>query len=230
MPRTPPAHNTGLSLLPATLGATVVKCNLNHHRTLEKLLQIHFEYAYKRGCVVWPKGFTAAARADFPEVAIRENNVLYKAPSHLRAKDTAGNHTADVGLGLYSCIDYKKDDRITEFNGVVRTKEQYETRVQEGKGGYAVQVDVDHVLDCWDMLKVDYASYANSAVGCMTLQPPPGQERSETLYPVHNNCRVTVYTRQGKRRVCLVAAENIPAHRELLWPYGSCYVFPAAVN
>lgn len=84
------AARSGLGMIPATLGAAVVKFRINSHRVLEQALQVHFERAYRRGSIVWPKGFTHTQRADFPDLVLRDNNVLYKAPSFLRVRNALG--------------------------------------------------------------------------------------------------------------------------------------------
>lgn len=96
---------------------------------------------------------------------------------------------------LFSCISYKKNQRISQFKGVVRSRAAYDVHVAEGKGGYAVAISHDAVLDCYDFLSADYASFANTAINCKTLQQPletADDVAFGTLYDVQNNCRISV--------------------------------------
>lgn len=226
------AHNqSGLTLLPPTDGATVLAYQTNRHSQLQSALQDHFEFAYKRGAVVWPKGFTAVQRADFARVGRgctqserRVNNVLYKAPSYLRTDGARDK----VGLGLFSCLSYRTDEPITKFVGEVISREEYDQRVQAGGGGYCIQLTHTTVLDCFNHRQKCYGSHANTANNCRTLQPPVegGESDEHGLFTVQNNCRISVSS-VVPGTVHLFATRNIPAHRELLFPYGVAYNFPA---
>lgn len=150
--------------------------------------------------------------------------MLYKAPSFLRTVE--GNQK--VGLGLFSSVSYSANEKIAVFKGDVITPEQYDARVVEGRGGYCIQLTQALLLDCFNHRDVCYASHANTANGCNTVQCPNDAEPQGAgeLFNVTNNCKIVVSDVQAGT-VTLVANRHIPAHRELLFPYGGAYVLPA---
>lgn len=223
-----PRSETGMGLVPPTDGAGTIVGATHRHKALQDALQIHFQFAYKRGAVVWPKGFTAHQRADFKlerNKARRVNNVFYKAPSFLRTNN--GEHK--VGLGLFSCIGYAPGNRLIKFIGIVRTREEYTAREEAGKGGYCLHLSNDSVLDCYDTRDVCYASHANNASNCHTLQASfqDAVAGVDGLWAAQNNCKLRVDRTTTPATVWLVATAVIPPHREILFPYGPLYRFPA---
>lgn len=214
-------------MIPPTDGAEKLVGSSNRHQLLESALIEHFEYAYKRGCVVWPKGFTATQRADFPvgrATARRVHNVLYKAPSFLRTDQTGQT----VGLGLFSSIRYNKKEKIAQYKGEIITRAEYGEREAAGKGGYALHVSQTTVLDCYNHKAECFASAANTALGCHTKQRPAGVPLAENgLYSVRNNCKFLVSNHTPVPTVWLVAKKNIAPHTELLTPYSNAYQLPA---
>ena len=86
-----------------------------------------------------------------------------------------------------------------------------------GKGGYAIGITNDIILDCWDkhQSRICKASWANSPKNCFdTIKTKVAQA----------NAYITVDT--NKKVVTLRAATNILPHTEILWDYQDEYVFP----
>lgn len=223
---------TGLSIIPHTLDAQTVVGSMHRHKRLKDALISHFDFAYKRGCIVWPKGFSAEQRIDFPIVSMRkDHNVLYKAPSYLCAR-RPGSDQYDVrcGTGLFSCVAFHTNEKIAQFVGDVVSTEVYNERDAAGRGGYAVRLSASTVLDCYEHKSDCFASFANTARGCVTLQGSDGKEAAQgaAVLVAVNNCRLG-YTPGDLARgvVYLVASKVINAHIELLWPYGPAYVMPS---
>jgi hypothetical protein len=168
---------------------------------------------------VWPRGFTPQQRALFPiQWAHYEANVLYRAPSWYCARSANGEYTRDIGTGLYSSVDLPANRRLVKFNGTVRTREEYEARVLEGKGGYAIHLNAENVLDCYDSQHLCYASMANSSTGVRTTKPGLSAH-------AQTNCRLVV-SNPALGLAHLDTIRPVAAHKELFWVYGEDYIFP----
>lgn len=93
--------HSGLGIVQHTCGAKVVTYHQYGHHVLQEALITHFQYAYSRSCLVWPRGFSAQQRAIFPiRHAPLESNVLYVAPSWYRAVAANNTYTQQIGKGL----------------------------------------------------------------------------------------------------------------------------------
>jgi hypothetical protein len=85
------------------------------------------------------------------------------------------------------------------------------------------------VLDCFEHKSECFASFANTARGCVTLQGSDGKEaaQGQAVLAAANNCRLGFTPAELARGVVyLVANKTVNAHIELLWPYGPAYVMP----
>lgn len=144
---------------------------------------------------------------------------LYIGPSTLLAFNRkTGIFDKEVGIGLYVNRSFTKGEVVAEFIGEMKSIVSYEKyRVRCGKGGNAIYVNEDYVLDCYKTKKERkcLASYANC----------PYQS-----YDTYNNreakanMKLSICTRQ--RRVTLKAIENIEKNSEVFYNYGNSYVYP----
>ena len=212
---------SGLGVVPKRCNVPAVNGVLDKFNVLRNALMIHFEYAWKRGCVVWPKGFTASQRADFPLRTNADCNTLYTAPSFVVAKRANSQvYDVEVGKGLFSCIPYSKGTKIVQYKGETVSLEEYQRRTNAGHGGYGISLTNDSVLDCYANRNQCYASHANSATGVKTRQGIDQRPIDEgSLQEVHNNCKINAIG-------WIVAVRSIPAHQEILVSYGNSYVYP----
>lgn len=97
-----------------------------------------------------------------------------------------------------------------QYKGETVTREEYQTRINAGKGGYGISLSNNSVVDCYANRLKCYASQANCATGVKTRQgldqrPVPDGELTE----VHNNCTISAAG-------WIVAVRAIPAHQEIL--------------
>jgi hypothetical protein len=212
--------HSGLGVIPPTRGAQERTYQQYAHQALQNALITHFEYSYRRGCVVWPRGFTPQQRAMFPVLPPNvQSNVLYKAPSWYLARDENGEYTTDIGMGLFSCIKIPANTRLLRFIGDVRPRAEYDQRVVEGRGGYAIQLNAHTVLDCYDHKATCYASMVNSPRHLRSTKP-------ELPQIPNTNCRIVV-SNPVQGVVHLETTTAVAEHTELFWNYGPDYVYPA---
>jgi len=119
---------------------------------------------------------------------------------------TAGENT-EIGYGLFCPTLIPSKIRFVAFIGKFRSIEEYKQRQNEGKGGYAVKVNISTVLDCYDEAKnfVCMASFGNSPLHLV------GSPKENATLVIKIN---TAY---------LVSLETIYPHTEILYKYGSTY-------
>ena len=204
---------------------------LNQHFDLREALVKHFYYCYVKGKVLWPREFTReqrlrlsiprmpqtvhAIRARVEEEAVRN---LYASASLLRRKDRLGNYTTTIGHGLFSNIRYAPTHRIASFKGEVISATEYNRRCDLGKGGYAIHINVNAVLDCYNFKGREcMASMANSPLKCLDLT---------TNKAAQANAKLVTYYSDETFHAYLQATCVIEAHTEILWPYSKFYKFP----
>ena len=64
------------------------------------------------------------------------------------AIDGASGKLLPIGEGLFSRLSYTDNETIVSFCGDLITNEDYERECLAGRGGYAVQINVNLVLNC----------------------------------------------------------------------------------
>jgi hypothetical protein len=223
---TPHLMRSGLAVIPHTSGASITEYELRAGRILEKALQEHFSFCFKRGYTVWPRGFTAEHRARFPQRAdllFSEWNCLYTAPSWYKARNAGGAYTTDIGNGLFSAIDLPAEQKLCRFQGVFITPEQKAARETAGQGGYILELYGGRLLDCYaNAVKMQcLASKANSA---RSLRHSVSGDAAQY------NARISAATNNPDGTVWLVTTNFVPKHTEIFLHYGPAYQFPGAVD
>lgn len=211
--------HSGLSIVPHTDGARIVNYHQYGHTTLLEGLLTHFQYCYRRGCLVWPRGFSAQQRIIFPIVyAALETNVLYTAPSWYRAADGNGEYTRVIGKGLFAATVVSTNTRLIRFKGSIITLDVYNERVADGKGGYAIHLNATSVLDCYDVRESCLASMTNSPRHLRT-------NKAGLAAQAEANCRLVV-SNPAQGIVHLHTTRRVLSNTEFFWDYGADYVFP----
>lgn len=109
----------------------------------------------------------------------------------------------NAGMGLFTKVDVKKGDIVTEYKGRRRTWAQVEEDVDNG---YIYHIDDNNVIDAQKNINT-FGRYANDAAG---LARVPGL-RNNAEYFEDNN------------RVYIRATRNIAAGKEVLVSYGKRY-------
>ena len=215
-----PRIDSGLGLIPHTSGAGITEFQNFNHRLLEYALQNHFTYCFARGHVVWPVGFSATQRVHFPRKSLLNStwSSLYTAQSWCRARDPETNQfTKTIGSGLFTSVAIARDQRLCTFSGVICTAEQYAEAEAAGRGGYAIHINADTLIDCYKTKHLCLASMANCGSNVRSM-------RSGVPTAVQNNCRLVV--RSNPPSASLVSTCRIRKHEEILWDYGAEYVYP----
>jgi hypothetical protein len=108
------------------------------------------------------------------------------------------------GLGLYTTVPRKKDQKIADYTGKVTTFNP------PNDSDYVLQLTKDRFVDAENPLTSGYARYANDA-------------KKKDL-PLRNNAKFS-YNRTKKECV-LKANKNIKANSEVMVPYGAGYWAP----
>jgi len=109
----------------------------------------------------------------------------------------------NAGNGLFTKVDFKKGDIITEYKGRRRTWAQVEDDVHNG---YIYHIDDDNVIDALKNINT-FGRYANDAAGLARVSGL----RNNAEYFEENN------------RVFIRATRNIATGREVLVSYGRLY-------
>lgn len=156
----------------------------------------------------------------------RNNSTLYVTRSKLFRKDPVNNtYTRSIGHGLFTSVEILPNQRIVQFNGEVISVQEYHLRTARGHGGYIIHLSDTYYLDCyrtrWDNQCL--ASIANCALHCFD---------SSTNRLARNNAEYKAYHHSDRRGwvASLVATRRIAPQTEILWPYGSHYIYPVALN
>ena len=153
---------------------------------------------------------------DIPKVTKRTATLLAKA---LYTKDSEFTTTAgaSIGKGLFFTLARSVGDNIVTYVGDVITVVDYESRVVDGFGGYAIRMNATEVLDCYKYKKTCKASMCNdfhnlkhkTRAGCKAVA----------------NVKIVVHARRRTAR--LQATKPIPANTELLADYSGEYEIEA---
>lgn len=109
-------------------------------------------------------------------------NAVYEKPSNFRVCRS----NATIGGGLFSCKMYENNERIATFNGNVTSSDMYEVEKLADRGGYAIQLSTDNVLNCYQQ-RIDkecMASVANDARYCI--------DQAKNNASAINNCRLVI--------------------------------------
>jgi len=125
----------------------------------------------------------------------------------------SGNH---IGEGLFAINQIQPDEVISKFIGVIIDDAEYERRKSLGKGGYAIRIKIDNILDCYDYCKDRkcWASFANSPLNLVDPHIP--QQKFQKA-----NARILIYPENAS--AYLVSSKIIYAEEEILWKYGATY-------
>ncbi len=109
----------------------------------------------------------------------------------------------NAGNGLFTKIDLKKGDVVTEYIGRRRTWAQVEDDVDNG---YIYHIDDENVIDAKNN-KASFGRYANDAAGLQRVQG------------LHNNSEYF----EKEKKVFIRAKKNIAAGHEIFVSYGNRY-------
>ena len=175
----------------------------------------------------WPRNFSyhqkqllAKSRMDLisNRIEVELYNTLYVAPSILLIKDKSGKNTEPIGNGLFAGIRYKPRDRIVDWvDGERISKSEYEARVLDGKGGYALKINAGEVMDYYSVRNRCKASMANSHLHAYN---------SVAKRPARPNAIMHAYRRKERCSFYLTATTYIDPKEEIIWDYEKDYVFP----
>jgi hypothetical protein len=198
------------------------------YRRLQRDLTTNFSIMYEQGQVKWPKGLSKASKGRMPnrpQAVRRAANEymarLYVAPSTMRRQESDGSWDALIGRGLFSELEYGRNQTICQFEGDIIDSDTYDVlRAEHGQKRVAfahpLSEDRAYYLDCFNYLTTCKASFANSPYRCMKHGTP--------LFAAAN-CFVEISQNRGKMTLkCLV--DRIPANTELLWEYEDSYEYP----
>lgn len=180
-----------------------VPSQLALHNSFVEDLVTSFSVQRFNGDVKWPRNFSNHSKKHFADTfGLRLNSelltlsALYVKPSDLL--DAAG---ASIGLGLFCSIDLPAKTVLGRFNGVRKSRQEYED--QDAGFGYAIAIGKDAVLDCFEAAKAGRCklSMANSANRCTNVS---------TGTAAKNNCRI-VNSTEGPEVFKLKTEKFIPA-------------------
>ena len=118
----------------------------------------------------------------------------------------ADDYTVDVGMGLFSSLDFHDQDVIAVFKGDMIYEREYQHVKMLGKVTYVVEVVKGTYLNCQSHRErgVCWASLANSPSHAWDFAKG---KRAEA------NCRLTRYTRNGVRELRLVCTSEAASQR-----------------
>lgn len=189
----------------------------------------HFAIAYNLGLVQWSKNYSKIQKNINPIIPIaieRARRELFSCliskESHLLLQDENTKlYVHRIGLGLFSNKSYRKNDCIAEFNGIIRTMKIYRTnyvRVGNNKGGYAIHLNNNIVLDCYSNCKggTCMASLSNCPQNCFDIS----KNKLAT-----SNARISIDHRTKRVRL-MCDVKRIHIGEEILWDYGEDYIYP----
>jgi len=112
------------------------------------------------------------------------------------------------GKGVFTTVDIKKGDVITELKGENYTSKDFDLMIhaEPNRDGYAFYVNRNKVIDTFNALK-EPSRYINDAKGITRVKG------------LTNNCEFSV----KKKRVFVIATKNIQKGSELFVSYGPEY-------
>ena len=168
----------------------------------------------------------AAGGAQLAAMAAAVGSALYEAPSALFRKDATGNYSVSIGMGLFSNLKYARNNTIVLFVGEVIDHVEYAARVEQGQGGYCIEISNTILLDSYHCRFLEQenrekcmASVANSSVLCWDMT------NNRLARP---NCRISVNIRTNT--VSLKANRVLEIGEELTWSYASSFIMPELVR
>jgi len=166
------------------------------------------------GLLQWPKNTNSQLTLRVTSIQ-RSSNIIY-ASLYMKETNLIAAYGRVVGKGLFSNIKINPGTVLCKYNGEIISNEEYNQRVLEGRGGYAIQLTTNRILDCYKTSAEGNckASYANSSVG---LFKPSG-------VPCTPNCEIQI----DGNLVFLVSKDDvdiIKEHDELLIDYGDQYEY-----
>jgi SET domain-containing protein len=115
-----------------------------------------------------------------------------------------------AGKGLFVKNEIKKGEIVCEYEGEIVPWSVCEKRAEEGHEGYAFFITKNRCVDAY-FTKEAIARYANDAKGIGRVEG------------LKNNAQYEIKTRQGEKRVFIVAIKNIKPNDEVLVDYGKEY-------
>jgi hypothetical protein len=120
-----------------------------------------------------------------------------------------------VGRGLFAYVQFRPGDRICYFSpGDIISQEEADRRDLNQCGGYMIQFAENVIQDIYYYRDFCFASMANSPKNLVNVN---GRL-------VSSNARLVIDA--VNRRASLKATKPIHPFSEILWSYGSRYVFP----
>jgi len=182
---------------------------------IRELLTTHFTHQYRISDLWWPKGFGRKQRLlfDIPKVTMRTANILSKC-LYTKYSDFTTAAGASIGKGLFSTITRSVGDNIVNYVGDVIRAVDYEARVANGFGGYAIRISATQFLDCY--------KYKNTCKASMCNDFHNLRHKTRPRYNAASNVKIVVDARRGIAR--LEAITPILANTELLTDYGEVLV------
>jgi hypothetical protein len=215
----------------------IVKWYAGRYQLQKDFIMKHFIQLYSQGRIYWPRNFnrrqknsmtipTPIANRIAQSIVPRSNSTLYVKTSKLFRKDPVNNrYTKSIGLGLFTSVVIEPNDRIITFKGEIISVEQYHLRTAKGEGGYIVRLSDREYLDCYKSRWENrcLASIANCALHCFD---------SSTNREARNNAEYRAYHHNDARGwvASLFATRRIQSQTEILWPYGTSYIYPTQLN
>lgn len=115
-----------------------------------------------------------------------------------------------AGKGLFVKKDFKKGEIVCEYEGEIVPWSVCEKRAEEGHEGYAFFITKNRCVDAY-FTKEAIGRYANDAKGIGRVEG------------LRNNAQYEIKTRQGEKRVFIVATRTIKANDEVFVDYGKDY-------
>ncbi len=115
-----------------------------------------------------------------------------------------------AGKGLFVKNEVKKGEIVCEYEGEIVPWSVCEKRAEEGHEGYAFFITKNRCVDAY-FTKEAIGRYANDAKGIGRVEG------------LKNNAQYEIKTRQGEKRVFIVATRTIKANDEVLVDYGKDY-------
>lgn len=115
-----------------------------------------------------------------------------------------------AGKGLFVKNEIKRGEIVCEYEGEIVPWSVCEKRAEEGHEGYAFFITKNRCVDAY-FTKEAIGRYANDAKGIGRVEG------------LRNNAQYEIKTRQGEKRVFIVATRTIKANDEVFVDYGKDY-------
>jgi hypothetical protein len=193
-----------------------------------ELLCVSFSFQFQMDLLSWPRNFSQhqkqiLSKNRLASITSRIEIDLYEtlvvAPSILRIKDAQGKFTEKIDNGLFAGIRYKPRDRIVDWmEGERISKSEYEKRVEEGKGGYALKINAGEVMDFYSVRHRCKASMSNSHIDAYN---------TVTRRPARPNATMHAFRKHDRCTFFLRATNYIEPMEEIIWDYNKDYIFPS---